>query len=111
MTITIGPWTSGEVPEPIEYSFLDSDGTAIDLTGYTATFQLKIGEADALELDADVDEDAGTVTHTWVEGELERTGTYGTIRAGFWVSNGTNTYASEPLVGFLRRALVAEVAS
>jgi len=99
MSISIGPFVAGEVPEGLEYTFLDSDGVAIDLTGFTATFHLKIGEAEADDLLATVsDPTEGTVTHTWLEGEL----TAGALRAEFFVENGTNRYASELLTGIVR---------
>lgn len=41
MTITtLGPYVVGERPDPIAHSFLDADGDAINLTGYTASATL-----------------------------------------------------------------------
>lgn len=101
MTITIGPYVAGEVPEPLEYVFLDPDGNPIDLTGFAATFVLQLGAAASATLAASVtDAAAGTVSHTWLDGEL----TAGALYAEFWVDNGTNRYASERFSG---RALPA----
>lgn len=105
MTVDLGTYTDGEIPEPLEYTFLDADGAVIDLTGFTATFHLRIGAVDA-DLAATVsDPDAGEVTHTWLDGELERQGNSGSLRCEFTVSNGTNTYTSERLRGFIRAAI------
>lgn len=105
-TVDIGAYADGEIPAPLEYQFLADDGTPIDLSGYDAEFSLKIGDDDAITLPASVsDADAGKVTHTWLEGELVRTGVYGGIRCEFIVTNGTNTYVSLKLTGFLRRAI------
>jgi len=99
MSVTIGPYVSTEIPEPLSYTYLDSDGVAIDLTGFTATFHLKIGDAEAVDLLATVtDPTGGTVTHTWLVDEL----TAGALRAEFFVDNGTNRYASELFTGIIR---------
>lgn len=88
--IQIGPYVEGEVPEPLSYGFEDSNGEPVDLTGFTATFVLRT-QAEESTLPATITDAAGgVVEHVWLEGEL----TKGTVSARFWVTNGTNTYAS-----------------
>lgn len=97
--IRLGTYTEGEIPEPLEYQFLDAGRQPLDLTGFTATFSLQIvGEA-ATSTDAVVG-DNGKVTHVW--SALEP----GIFYAEFVVTNGTNTYISERLHGVVRKALV-----
>lgn len=105
-TVDLGSFADGEVPEPLVYAFLDAAGDPIDLTGYTATFSLKVGDADAQTLPATVSTPLeGEVTHTWLDGELERQGSYGRVRAEFVVTNGTNTYVSLKMTGHVRRTV------
>lgn len=107
-SITLDPYVEGEVPEPLLYQFQDSTGTPIDLTDYDATFHLRIGTT-AVELTAEVsDEDSGEVTHTWAEGELVRSGGSGALRCEFVVTNGTNTFISELIRGFVRQPVYIE---
>jgi hypothetical protein len=102
MTITIGPYTDGERPEPLEYQFLDADGDPIDLTGYTAVFRLSIDGATGTETAATLSAPrGGRVTYTWGAGDL----TEGTLAAEFEVSNGTNTFISERLTGTVDAAI------
>lgn len=92
MSITIGPYVEGEVPEPIEYQFLDADSAPIDLTGFTATFSLGYRTTAGQSLDADVSTpDEGRVTYVWRAGDLMA----GHLRAEFVATNGTNTYYSD----------------
>lgn len=105
-SVDLGVLVDGEIPEPIEYQFLDGSGDAIDLTGYTASLSLKIGQEAAVTLPATVSApEEGKVTHTWLEGELVRSGPYGRIRAEFIVSNGTNRFVGVKMFGFLRQAI------
>lgn len=100
--IRIGPYCNGERPEPLSYTFLDADGDPIDLTGYTATFRLSINGATGESNAATVTTPAsGLVTYTWAADDLVA----GTIRAEFVVTNGTNTYISDRLVGHVRAAI------
>lgn len=102
MSITIGPYTAGEVPEPLEYQFLDADGDPIDLTGYTAAFRLSIDGATGTENAATLSAPrGGRVTYTWETGDL----TAGELAAEFEVSNGTNTFISDRLTGTVTAAI------
>lgn len=103
--IKLGEFVDGEVPEPLEYQFLTVAGDVVDLTGFTATFHLAIGGV-ATDLPAEVsDPDDGKVTHVWLDGEIARTAGSGRLRCEFTVTNGTNTYTSQAMGGFIRAAI------
>jgi hypothetical protein len=91
--ITVGPYVVGEIPAPLEYTFQESDGSAMDLTGYTAKFLVRPSDGGpAVELDATVSTPlAGQVTYTWDGTELEQPGPHW---AQIWVGDGTNRFAS-----------------
>ena len=102
MSIRIGPYVEGEIPEPLEYQFLDASGAALNLAGYTAAFRLKVGVAPTLVLPAAVSTPAeGRVEHVWQAGELA---TSRSVRCQFWVTNGTNSYASKLLMASVEAA-------
>lgn len=102
--ITIGPYVRGEKPPPLEYSFLDSAGAAIDLTGYTALLRVQRTDAsDYLDLTATVTAPtAGTVQHVWTGAEFATAGDYW---LEFWTGNTTNRYASTRLKASVREPL------
>lgn len=103
--IDLGTFVEGEIPEPLEYRFLDSTGEPIDLTGYTATFHMSVGGVPT-DLTATVTSpDDGEVTHVWVDGELARQNDLGSLRCEFTVTNDTNTYTSDRMRGFIRAAI------
>jgi hypothetical protein len=90
--VAIGPYVVGEKPPPLEYSFLDSNGAAIDLSGYTAKFVCKEADSAAVTVNATVTTPlSGTVEYVWDGTEFATPGSY---RAEFWAGNGTNRYAS-----------------
>lgn len=103
MSITIGSYVAGEVPEPLEYSFLDADGDPLDLTGFTVTFRLSFDGAAGVESSADLSATPtdGTVTYAWAAGDLVA----GALGAEFEATDGTNTYISDRLVGTVARAI------
>lgn len=98
---TIGPYVMGEKPPPLEYTFLDSGGAAIDLTGYSAVLRVQRTDMDSYtELSALLsDPAAGTVAHAWTGAEFQTPGTYW---LEFWVGNTTNRYASVRLEALVR---------
>jgi hypothetical protein len=104
VSITIGPFVTGEVPPPLEYQFLDATGQPINLSGpFSAQFRYQehwaaYGSGVATITDAA----AGKVTYIWTGNELTTPGQYA---AEFWVGNNTNRYASE-LLEFTVRASV-----
>ncbi len=97
MSIQLGPYASGEIPEPLEFQFLDADGDPIDLTGYTATFVFNINGNTGTERVADVTTPAeGKVTYAWQDGDISiGTVREARLRAEFVVTNGTNRYYSD----------------
>ena len=92
MSVSIGPYVMGEKPAPLTYQFLDSDGAAINLTGYTAKFSYQEHDGVATVANATVsDPTAGKVQYTFAGTEFATAGRY---RAEFWAGNGTNRFAS-----------------
>lgn len=91
--ITISePYIVGEKPSPLEYQFLDSNGTAINITGFTAKFQYQERDGAVFVQNATVsDGPNGKARYTFTGNEFTTAGHY---RAEFWVGNGTNRYAS-----------------
>lgn len=89
----IGPYVVGEIPAPLEYTFLESDGSAMDLSGYTAKFVVRPVDSDtAVTYAATVSGPAaGEVTYTWDGTEFQDPGPHW---AELWVGNTTNRFAS-----------------
>jgi hypothetical protein len=88
----IGPYVTGEKPPTLSYTFLDSSGAAIDLTGYTAKFNIKERWGAATQYSATVATPAsGIVTYAWTGAEFLTPGHY---EAEFWVGNTTLRYDS-----------------
>lgn len=84
----IGPYTQGEIPNPLVYTFKDRSGTAITLSGYTAVVELTTGGVTvelAAVVHANQTTNKGQVTWTPVDGDLEDAGSY-TLQ--FWAGNG-----------------------
>lgn len=94
-TLEIGPYVVGEIPPPLEYTFLDFNGVVINLTGYTVRFQRAeiLGAfTNAVTVNANLTDPVnGRVTYTWTAADFSSPGRYGGM---FFVGNGTNRYAS-----------------
>lgn len=82
----IGPYTKGEIPAPLQVTFTDENGTALDLTGYSLTFRLTRVDA-AVVTPAGTAEftspSGGVARYTFAAGDLATAGLY---RAQFWAS-------------------------
>ena len=85
--------TEGEIPEPIEHTFLDADGVAIDITGYSgrATYVLPDGTTGELSSGVSVGGSDGTVTVT-VPSTL--CASPGVVDVDIWAGNGVQRYAA-----------------
>jgi hypothetical protein len=96
-SVYLGSFVVGEVPPPLEYQFLDADGAAINLTGFTVvTFQwaeLVQGQFvnPITETGTVSDAATGRVTYVWDGDEFDAPGEHAGI---FYVNNGTVQYAS-----------------
>lgn len=92
--VQIGPYVVGEKPVPLLYTFLDSNGNVIDLTGYTAKFAIheSLGlTSGTLNATVNNPPTAGVVQYTWAGTEFLTPGHY---RARFWVGNLAQRFAS-----------------
>lgn len=103
-TVTIGPYVVGEKPSSLVYTFLDSAGAAINLTGYTATFQYVRcdGGVPATGAATVSSPTTGQVTHTWTGAEFPEPGKFW---SEFWVGNTTNRFCSLRLEYLVRSAV------
>lgn len=92
----IGPYSVGEIPQPLQISFVDHDGEAIDLAGYQADFVIERAD-DAIATDAGGG--AGTIPtpasgitqYAFVAADFATAGRY---RGQMWVGNGSLRFAS-----------------
>jgi len=91
--LTLGPYVTGEKPAPLQYQFQDSDGVAIDLSGYTVDFNVseQYGAPSTFTGSLVTGGTTGWVQYTWTGNEWPTSGRY---FAQFWVGNGTNRFAS-----------------
>jgi hypothetical protein len=94
----LGSFVVGEVPPPLEYQFLDADGAAINLTGFTvvrfqwaALIQGQFVDPVVETTGSVSDAVTGRVTYPWDGDEFDAPGEYAGI---FYVNNGTVQYAS-----------------
>ena len=94
-TIEIGPYVVGEIPIPLEYTFVDSDGVPLHLNGFTVRFQrgeIDGGFVNAVTVNATLTNGpGGVVTYDWTAADFPHPGRFGGM---FFVGNGTNRYAS-----------------
>ena len=93
MSIQLGPYVRGEIQAPLSYTFQDSSGAAIDLTGYTAKFSCREQDGAPSLYSAALASDptTGQVGYTWTGAEWATAGHY---MAEFWVGNGVHRLAS-----------------
>lgn len=92
--LQLGPYTQGEVADPVEVQFVDNDGNPINITGYAVRFVYRERAATAAteKTGALIDAAVGKAGYTWVAADLATAGDY---EAHLWVGNGTRRYASK----------------
>ncbi len=97
-TADLGAFAAGEVPPPLEITFLDFNKNPVNLTGF-AFLQMNVqeelgSEASPLGLGGVVltDPAGGVFEYTWVRADMFTVGEY---TAQGWVNNGTQFYASD----------------
>lgn len=107
-SITIGPYVSGEKPAPLEYTFKDATGAAINLTGYSAKFNYRPADGSLAAAQGNATVSAtptdGKVTYTWTGAEFSQPGAWW---AEVWVGNTTNKLCSLRLEYTVRAAVGA----
>lgn len=105
--VVIGPFVVGEKPAPLIYTFQDSNGNALDITGYTAKFHYKEQNGSYVEQAATLvnPTTSGQVQYQWTGVEFPTPGHY---LAEFWVGNLTQRFASW-LIEFDVRAAIGVV--
>lgn len=107
-SVQAGPYVVGEKPPPLQYTFLDSTGSPIDLTGYTAKFVVREQYGPATTFTATVvNPSGGVVQYAWSSSEFPTSGSY---LSEFWAGNGVVRYASI-LIKFDVRTAVGPVPS
>lgn len=85
-------YVAEEVPEPLEYTWLDADGQPIDFstTQWDASIRWQAGTSDPVERAATLSNPAaGVWTYVWQPGDLDTAGTY---RGEFVVENDAQRY-------------------
>lgn len=97
--VILGPYSQGEIPEPVVYTFKKSDGTPDTLPpgppAFTAKFEYRRWntttpvELSATVLDQTIPANAGQVTWAWTGTDMA---VYGDFEGELWVGNGTNRY-------------------
>lgn len=108
-SVAIGPYVVGEKPPPLRYTFLDSNGVAIDITSYTAKFNVREKYGSSTQYNATVLTPAsGIVSYTWTGVEFPTAGEY---TAEFWVGNGTTVRYDSILIKFNVRLPVGAIPS
>ena len=102
---TLGPYVQGERPAPLVVTFTEEDRvTALDLTDYDARAVIAAPGVDPVTRDASVTApETGEVTYVWDDEDL-LLGT-GTFELEVWVGNGTNRFASERFIFYVREPL------
>lgn len=94
------PFPSGEIPAAFTHTYKDSNGAAIDLSGYSAEMFIT-GPTETTDyatgtLDIDLDPTTGIVQYVWSGDEFVEVGTYSMI---IWVGDGgTNRFGSDLVI-------------
>jgi len=104
----IGAYLKGEIPQAVQVTFKDDAGTVLDLSGFTAQFEI-------IRIDGGTDPGnlgqgtpsiptplSGLTQYVWHANDLLTVGMY---RGIMWVGDGTNRYGSEFFEWFVRDSL------
>lgn len=103
MNLNLGPYTAGEIPDPVQYQFKTWGRQPINLTDYDVVFNFGPRHGTpAVKPAVLVDATHGIVEHVWDVSELATPGVY---VGQFWVENGVNRYASETIIMLVRPAV------
>lgn len=87
----LGPYIAGEKPEPWIHQFLDADGTAINITGYTVRVTYKVDGGTQQVVNGTLSDAAnGKAEYGWVAADIA---TAGEMAGELTVGNGTYRYA------------------
>lgn len=89
MTDTLGPYTRGEIPPPLVYTYEDNQGALAPITGFFGKFVLlKAGAAEAVTRDVTLNATDSTVTYIWEDDDFDAEGTGS---GQFWVYGVTDS--------------------
>jgi hypothetical protein len=106
--IDLGNFTAGEVPDDLSYTFLQYDGTPLNLTGGTGLsfdFQeLTDPAAVAFTATLDGDPTLGRMFYSWGSSDMATPGHY---EGQFWVTVGSKIYASLRIRWYVQTAVKA----
>jgi len=103
----IGSYILGELPKALQITFKDDSDVVIDLTGFTAKFEIvRLDGTDPGNLGQGtpsiVTEASGLTQYIWHANDLLTVGMY---RGIMWVGDGTNRYGSDFFEWFVRDSL------
>jgi len=85
------PLMAGEIPEPLAHTFLDADGTAMNLTGFDASAVWEHTDGTTGTLSCSAGDSTGEISATVSAAAVASTGVVDVV---VWVGNGSNRYAS-----------------
>lgn len=102
----LGEFVVGEVPAPLQYEFLDSDGVPINLTGYTVQYLIREQHAakstTVVRTGALITPLTGIVGYTWTALDFLDPGSY---ISEFKVTNTVQTWVSILITFAVRQAV------
>lgn len=105
--VTVGPFVVGEIPFTLVYQYLDENGAAIDLSGFTAKFVYRPAGGTATTVNALIlDAANGKVSYQWTGAELAAPGQW---LGEFWVGNGGVYKLASVLIKWTVRVAVGAV--